>query len=137
MATCLQLLLIHYRDCIYLFPYYKITVVLGWFLWRIYHDIEELIKDYETEALHPSDLKSAIARALNKILQVKIITKVIASYFSFTSFDHIGNCVAACPGPFQDKWGCYEAFEESKSEDNKGNFLWYIVCLWINCQNTP
>lgn len=36
---------------------------------KVYEDMEELIKDYESEALHPSDLKNGLSRALNKILQ--------------------------------------------------------------------
>lgn len=35
----------------------------------VYHNIEDLIKDYESEALHPGDLKNGISRALNMILQ--------------------------------------------------------------------
>mgnify|MGYP006997902018 FL=1 len=30
--------------------------------------------------------------------------------------NHIGNCVAACAGPFQDQWGCYETFGESEGK---------------------
>ena len=36
---------------------------------RMYGDIESLIKDYENGLLHPGDLKPALTRALNSILE--------------------------------------------------------------------
>jgi len=36
---------------------------------RVYTDYAELEKDYESGVLHPSDLKPALAAALNAILQ--------------------------------------------------------------------
>jgi len=33
--------------------------------------MDELISDYETGALHPADVKPALAKAINEILQVK------------------------------------------------------------------
>ncbi|MBO8590042.1 tyrosine--tRNA ligase, partial [Staphylococcus aureus] len=36
---------------------------------KTFTSIEELIADYEKEELHPADVKPALAKALNKILQ--------------------------------------------------------------------
>lgn len=36
---------------------------------RVYTEVEELHQDYESEVLHPSDLKPALSAALNAILQ--------------------------------------------------------------------
>ena len=36
---------------------------------RAYTEVEELHQDYESEILHPSDLKPALSAALNAILQ--------------------------------------------------------------------
>ena len=36
--------------------------------------MEELITDYESGALHPADLKLALVKSLNKILQVKLLS---------------------------------------------------------------
>lgn len=36
---------------------------------KVYHNMDDLNSDYETGALHPSDLKSNLSKALNKILQ--------------------------------------------------------------------
>ncbi|GLU01068.1 hypothetical protein SLE2022_183940 [Rubroshorea leprosula] len=36
---------------------------------KIYQSFEELVADYESEELHPGDLKPALSKALNKILQ--------------------------------------------------------------------
>ncbi|KAL5720512.1 tyrosine--tRNA ligase [Ranunculus cassubicifolius] len=36
---------------------------------KTYMSVEELVGDYEREELHPGDLKNALSRALNKILQ--------------------------------------------------------------------
>ena len=41
-------------------------------LYRTFTSIEELIADYEKEELHPADVKPALAKALNKILQVHL-----------------------------------------------------------------
>ncbi|KAJ0093733.1 hypothetical protein Patl1_26154 [Pistacia atlantica] len=37
---------------------------------KTFNSFEELVADYEEEKLHPADLKPALAKALNKILQV-------------------------------------------------------------------
>lgn len=44
---------------------------------RIFTSYEELIGDYEKGDLHPADLKPALSKALNRILQVYV------SQFSF------------------------------------------------------
>eukprot|EP00252_Welwitschia_mirabilis_P028007 TRINITY_DN990_c0_g1_i1.p1 TRINITY_DN990_c0_g1~~TRINITY_DN990_c0_g1_i1.p1 ORF type:complete len:397 (-),score=87.34 TRINITY_DN990_c0_g1_i1:343-1533(-) len=36
---------------------------------RVYNNMDELIKDYKAEALHPADVKTALSKALNQILQ--------------------------------------------------------------------
>eukprot|EP00250_Pteridium_aquilinum_P019774 c24564_g1_i2 orf=357-1589(+) len=36
---------------------------------KVYHNMEEVNSDYESGALHPSDLKSNLSKAINKILQ--------------------------------------------------------------------
>lgn len=36
---------------------------------RVYTEYDELVKDYTSGALHPGDLKPALAKALNRILQ--------------------------------------------------------------------
>jgi tyrosyl-tRNA synthetase len=36
---------------------------------RAYTEYDELVKDYTSGALHPGDLKPALAKALNRILQ--------------------------------------------------------------------
>lgn len=41
-------------------------------LYRTFTSIEELIADYEKEELHPADVKPALSKALNKILQVHL-----------------------------------------------------------------
>jgi tyrosyl-tRNA synthetase len=40
------------------------------FIHRTFTSFEELIADYESGELHPADLKPAISKALNKILEV-------------------------------------------------------------------
>jgi len=37
---------------------------------RTYNRIEELFEDYASGALHPDDVKPALAKAINQILQV-------------------------------------------------------------------
>lgn len=37
---------------------------------RSFESFEELVADYESGKLHPADLKPALAKALNKILEV-------------------------------------------------------------------
>jgi hypothetical protein len=37
---------------------------------RTFTCMNELISDYETGALHPADVKPALAKAINEILQV-------------------------------------------------------------------
>lgn len=39
---------------------------------RAFLTMDELISDYESGALHPADVKPALAKAINEILQVKI-----------------------------------------------------------------
>nr|KJB56435.1 hypothetical protein B456_009G119700 [Gossypium raimondii] len=39
---------------------------------KTYKDFEELVSDYESGGLHPGDLKPALSKALNKILQVSM-----------------------------------------------------------------
>ena len=47
--------------------------LLKWLLSnRTFTSMDELISDYETGALHPADVKPALAKAINEILQVKI-----------------------------------------------------------------
>lgn len=41
---------------------------------RSFKTFEELIADYESGALHPADVKPALAKALNKILEVMFCT---------------------------------------------------------------
>ncbi|CAL5343266.1 unnamed protein product [Camellia sinensis] len=36
---------------------------------KTFNNIEELVADYESRQLHPGDLKPALSKALNKILQ--------------------------------------------------------------------
>jgi hypothetical protein len=38
---------------------------------RTFTSMDELISDYETGALHPADVKPALAKAINEILQVQ------------------------------------------------------------------
>jgi hypothetical protein len=46
--------------------------LLKWLLSnRTFTSMGELISDYETGALHPADVKPALAKAINEILQVK------------------------------------------------------------------
>ena len=54
---------------------------------RTYNSFEELIAEYESGELHPADLKPALSKALNKILEVsciflstcKLVTSVVGS----------------------------------------------------------
>jgi hypothetical protein len=39
---------------------------------RTYYQIEELNEDYSSGNLHPDDVKRALAKAINEILQVKL-----------------------------------------------------------------
>lgn len=41
-----------------------------WLDFRTYHEFNDIATDYEAEALHPGDVKPALSKALNKILQV-------------------------------------------------------------------
>jgi hypothetical protein len=41
---------------------------------RTFTNMDELIDDYKTGALHPADVKPALAKAINQILQVKFPT---------------------------------------------------------------
>jgi hypothetical protein len=38
---------------------------------RTFATMDELVSDYESGALHPADVKPALAKAINEILQVK------------------------------------------------------------------
>lgn len=40
-------------------------------MFRTFKSFEDLVIDYESGELHPADLKPALAKALNRILQVK------------------------------------------------------------------
>ena len=58
---------------------------------RVYHNMEEVNSDYESGALHPSDLKSNLSKAINKILQVfnalrKKMLLVCCLYYNYLSF---------------------------------------------------
>ena len=48
---------------------YLITCIAYLILNRLYKTYEELAKDYTEGALHPGDLKPAVAKAINKIIQ--------------------------------------------------------------------
>lgn len=39
------------------------------FLKRVYNTFEELASDYEKELLHPGDLKPALIKGINKLVQ--------------------------------------------------------------------
>lgn len=43
------------------------------FFSRTYASMEELIVDYESGMLHPADVKPALSKALNRILQVTCV----------------------------------------------------------------
>lgn len=40
---------------------------------RSFKSFEELVADYESGELHPADLKPALSKALNKILEVRLV----------------------------------------------------------------
>jgi len=44
--------------------------------------MDELISDYESGALHPADVKPALAKAINEILQVKFSLHSAFTFFS-------------------------------------------------------
>lgn len=46
---------------------------------RTFKSFEELIADYESGELHPADLKPALSKSLNKILEVMFSGYVYAS----------------------------------------------------------
>ena len=46
--------------------------------------MDELISDYETGALHPADVKPALAKAINEILQVKISLHSTLLFFLYS-----------------------------------------------------
>jgi len=54
---------------------------------RTFKSYEELIADYENGELHPADLKPALSKSLNKILEVMIFyyVNVNVLYFQFSS----------------------------------------------------
>jgi len=57
--------------------------LLKWLLSnRTFTSMDELISDYETGALHPADVKPALAKAINEILQVKISLHSTLLFFS-------------------------------------------------------
>lgn len=41
---------------------------------RIFKSFEDLVVDYDSGELHPADLKPALSKALNKILEVSLFT---------------------------------------------------------------
>jgi tyrosyl-tRNA synthetase len=47
-----------------------VTTVCHLLLNRTFANMNELIADYESGALHPADVKPALAKAINQILQV-------------------------------------------------------------------
>ena len=47
--------------------------------------MDELISDYETGALHPADVKPALAKAINEILQVKNSLHSTLLFFLYNS----------------------------------------------------
>ena len=57
--------------------------LLKWLLSnRTFTSMDELISDYETGALHPADVKPALAKAINEILQVKFSLHSTLLFFS-------------------------------------------------------
>lgn len=56
----------------------------------MYNNMEELILDYESGALHPADLKPALSKALNVILQVSVAS--IGFSLSFYGCPGIQDC---------------------------------------------
>lgn len=52
------------------------------FIFRNYTTMEELIADYESGALHPGDVKPALSKALNQILQVIFCSSLTVLYLS-------------------------------------------------------
>jgi tyrosyl-tRNA synthetase len=51
------------------------------FIHRTFTSFEELIPDYESGELHPADLKPALSKALNKILEVTSLHLYLYSWF--------------------------------------------------------
>ena len=49
---------------------------------RTFLTMDELISDYESGALHPADVKPALAKAINEILQVKFSLHSAFTFFS-------------------------------------------------------
>lgn len=48
--------------------------------------MDELISDYESGALHPADVKPALAKAINEILQVKFsLHSTLLFFFLYNS----------------------------------------------------
>lgn len=58
-----------------------VTTVCHLLLNRTFANMNELIADYESGALHPADVKPALAKAINQILQVCILAKRIDRFF--------------------------------------------------------
>ena len=53
---------------------------------RVFATYEELVADYAKGDLHPGDLKPALSKALNKILQVYIIFFSYITLLKISSF---------------------------------------------------
>jgi len=50
---------------------------------RTFKTYEELIADYESGELHPADLKPALSKSLNKILEVMIFNYIDVNVLVF------------------------------------------------------
>lgn len=63
---------------------------------RTFKSFEDLVVDYESGELHPADLKPALAKALNRILQVKfdisLYPKILICIIIY-SFSDVGICL--------------------------------------------
>lgn len=55
---------------------------------RIFKSFEDLVVDYDSGELHPADLKPALSKALNKILEVSLFT--IFSWIEFRIYMQLG-----------------------------------------------
>jgi hypothetical protein len=110
---------------------------------RVYTTIEELHSDYTEGLLHPGDLKPALAKALNKILQVKYshifagLWKTIASFSkSFQWWQTIlffeWVLIAARARSFQE-WCCSKGLvEDSQGIVTSVSFAcWNYMCWFV------
>lgn len=58
---------------------------------RTYDSFEDLKADYESGALHPSDLKPALAKAINAILQVRATWSPYPDHHNYPSHASVAN----------------------------------------------